>query len=156
MVLLQFLIVIHVLAAIIGIGPTFFGHVLLRKEQSVQELRHSLATVKKLEIFPKVGGSLAVITGFILYFVGDYGSFMQLWLIGTLILYILIQLIVIVMVGPKSKKLRKYLADPNTARLDALPDQYRKSFNKINQWYWLASTMGVLIFIFMILKPASF
>lgn len=107
MVLLQFLIVIHVLAAIIGIGPTFFGHVLLRKEQSVQELRHSLATVKKLEIFPKVGGSLAVITGFILYFVGDYGSFMQLWLIGTLILYILIQLIVIVMVGPKSKKIKK-------------------------------------------------
>lgn len=143
------------LTAIIGIGPTFFGHVLLRKEQSVAELRTSLGTVKKLEVFSKIGGILAVITGFILYVMGDYGEFSQLWLLGSLILYIIILTIVMGLVGPKLKKLRSYLADPNTARLDALPSKYRQSFTMINHCYWITSTLILLIFILMIVKPSG-
>ncbi|TFB22838.1 DUF2269 family protein [Filobacillus milosensis] len=151
----QTLVLIHILSAIIGVGPTFFAHVLFRKEQSISELRSSLSMFKKLEIFPKIGGTLAVITGIILYFIGEWGAFTQLWLLGTLILYILIQILIIAFIGPKSKKLRLYLSDPTTGRLDVLPSEYKKMFYQANRLFWLASTMGVLIFILMILKPSG-
>jgi uncharacterized membrane protein len=75
---------VHVLSAIIGIGPTYAFLVVLRKNQSVQELRSSLKMGIILELFLKILGSLAVVTGLVLFFVGDYGQFTQLWLIGSL------------------------------------------------------------------------
>ncbi|RPF53335.1 DUF2269 family protein [Aquisalibacillus elongatus] len=151
----QTLVLVHVLSAILGVGPTFFGHVLFRKEQSLAELRNSLMMFKRLEIFPKIGGTLAVITGLILYYMGSWGTFVQLWLLGTLILYIAIQILMIGFVGPLSKKLGTYLSDPTTSKLDALPAKYQKTFSKINKIFWTVSTMGVLIFVLMILKPAG-
>ncbi|WP_369404807.1 DUF2269 family protein [Piscibacillus salipiscarius] len=114
----------------------------------------SLKTFKKLEFFPKIGGSLAVITGIILYFVGDWGEITQLWLLGSLVLYILIQVLMIGFIGRYTRKLRTYLSDPNRTKLDALPKEYQSIFNRANQWFWIASSMGVLIFVLMILKPA--
>ncbi|MFC0274083.1 hypothetical protein ACFFIX_22300 [Metabacillus herbersteinensis] len=38
--MIKVLVLIHVLSAIIGVGPTFFAHVLTRKKQSVEQLRH--------------------------------------------------------------------------------------------------------------------
>ncbi|WP_277674020.1 DUF2269 family protein [Piscibacillus halophilus] len=151
----QTLMVIHIMSAIIGIGPTFFAHVLFKKEQSMQELRNALTMFKKLEVFPKIGGTLAVITGLILYYMGNFGTFAQLWLLGTLILYIIIQILTIGFVGRYTKKLNTYLSDPNRAKLDALPEEYQKVFNRTNLTFWIVSTLGVIIFILMILKPAG-
>lgn len=52
---MEYLILIHIISAIIGIGPTYFGHVLLRQNQSLEELRTSLKLAGKLELFPKIG-----------------------------------------------------------------------------------------------------
>jgi uncharacterized membrane protein len=41
---MKILVLIHVLSAIIGVGPTFFAHVLLRKKQTLEELRMSLVS----------------------------------------------------------------------------------------------------------------
>jgi uncharacterized membrane protein SirB2 len=106
---MKWLILIHALAAIIGVGPTFFGHVLFRKKQSFEELKSSLAISKKLEYFPKIGGTIAVVTGFILFFIGNYGSFMQLWLMGSLVLYVLIQITAIFFVTPTANKLSEWV-----------------------------------------------
>ncbi|MGP4073531.1 DUF2269 family protein [Piscibacillus sp. B03] len=149
------LVLVHVLSAIIGVGPTFFAHVLFKKDQSVAELSNSLQTFKKLEFFPKIGGTLAVITGLVLYFMADWGAFTQLWLLGTLVLYIVIQVIMIGFIARYTGKLRAFLSDPNRAKLDALPEGYQKVFNKTNKLFWFVSTMGVAIFILMILKPAG-
>jgi hypothetical protein len=69
------ILILNVLSAIIGVGPTFFGHVLTRKKQSVQELRFSLNLWKYLEFFPKIGGTIAVLSGFILIITGNYDHF---------------------------------------------------------------------------------
>jgi uncharacterized membrane protein len=71
---LNILVLVHVLSAIIGIGPVFFGHVLLRKGQSLNQLKSSLALSKLLEMFPKILGSLAVVTGILLAWLGDTAS----------------------------------------------------------------------------------
>jgi uncharacterized membrane protein len=149
---MKVLILIHVLAAIIGIGPTYFGHILLRKNQSVQQLKHGIVLMAKLNYFPKVGGTLAVLTGILLVIFGPY-SFMQLWLVGSLVLYIIIQIIVIGLMDPVSKKLAAWVLDPANANADKLPEEQNNQLIKVNNLFYSASAVGLLLFIFMIWKP---
>ncbi|MGM0845144.1 MAG: DUF2269 family protein [Bacillota bacterium] len=152
--MMEFLVLLHVLSAIIGVGPTFFAHVLTRKKQTADQLRHTLALGAQLEFFPKIGGTIAVITGLILFFAGEYGAFTQVWILGSLILYVLIQIIVIGFVTPVSSKLRKWLDAPeNAAVTGKLTEEAQGYLNKLNGYFYLASLLGVILFIFMILKP---
>lgn len=150
---MKWLVLIHVLSAIVGVGPTFFAHVLLRRKQSIAELRQSLALGKKLEFFPKIGGTLAVLTGLALILIEDYGQFTQLWLIGSLILYVIIQVIVVGVAAPRSKKLAAWVFDPGNAKAESLPAAQLSLLSQVNGWFYAASGCGLLLFIFMILKP---
>jgi uncharacterized membrane protein len=150
---LKFLILIHVLSAIIGVGPTFFSHVLFRKNQTVKELKSSLALGKHLEKFPKIGGSIAVLTGILLIFLNDYGSFMKLWLIGSLAIYICIQIIVIGFGAPASKKLVQWVFNPENDHHEEIPQEQKQILAKVSNIFYVASSLGVLLFIFMIVKP---
>jgi hypothetical protein len=150
---LKLLVLLHILSAIIGVGPTFFGHVILRRKQSLDELRSSLRVGRRLEPFPKIGGSIAVLSGLLLIWLGDYGSFMQLWLFGSLILYIIIQIVAIGYAVPMQKKLAKWVLDPANQQVKELPNEQRNTLVKASNFYYLASAGGVILFIFMIMKP---
>ncbi|MBB6674100.1 DUF2269 family protein [Cohnella nanjingensis] len=150
---MKWLVLVHILSAILGVGPVFFSHVLLGPRQSANELRHSIRLFKTLELFPKIGGSLAVLTGLALVFIGDYGRFMQLWIFGSLVLYILIQIIVIGFVAPAAKQLSTWLNDPSNRKADALPPEQQAFWMRANKLFWMASTLGTLLFAFMIMKP---
>jgi uncharacterized membrane protein len=100
-------------------------------------------------------GTLAVVSGITLFLVGSYGSFTQLWLIGSLILYILIQIIVIGFLGRISPQLEKWLADPTSQSLQDLPAEQIKLQNKLSNYLNMASILAILLFIFMILKPTG-
>jgi uncharacterized membrane protein len=150
---LKFLILIHVLSAIIGVGPTFFSHVLFRKNQTVKELKSSLALGKHLEKFPKIGGTIAVLTGILLISLNDYGSFTKLWLVGSLVIYICIQIIVIGFGAPASKKLVQWVFNPENDHHEEMPQEQKETLTKVSNIFYLASSLGVLLFVFMILKP---
>ncbi|RED51821.1 MULTISPECIES: DUF2269 family protein [Cohnella] len=150
---MQWLVLIHVLSAIMGIGPTFFGHVLVRINQTPEQLRHSLKLAGRLDFFPKVGGSLAVITGILLIVLNDYGTFTQLWLVGSLVLYVLIQIVVIGFVAPSQKRLAQWVFDEANLNKSELPWEQRKILAKANSMLYVASSMGLVLFVFMILKP---
>jgi uncharacterized membrane protein len=150
---LKVLVLIHVLSSILGVGPTFFAHVLLRKGQSLEELRTSLKLGKILEFFPKVGGTVAVLSGILLLIIGSYGGFDQLWIIASLIAYICIQFIVVGLAAPVQKKLAAWVFDPINLKADNLPQLQKSALTKVSNLFYIASTLGVLLFIFMILKP---
>jgi uncharacterized membrane protein len=151
---MKVLILIHVLSAIIGVGPTFFVHLLTRPDKDVDELRISMKYSRLLEFFPKIGGSIAVLTGIALFLLGEYGSFTQIWLLGSLILYILIQIIVIGFITPPTKKVNEWLGRPENLELTgAPPEEIQTALTSIHRRFYLASSLGVLLFIFMILKP---
>jgi uncharacterized membrane protein len=150
---MQLLILIHVLSAIIGIGPTFFSHVLLRKNQSLEELRASLKLAHRLELFPKIGGSIALLTGLLLVIIGNYGTFQQLWIIGSLVAYALIQIIVIAFIAPRQKKLSGWALDIANRNEKTFPDEQRSLFVKVSNMYYAPTAIGVILFILMIIKP---
>jgi len=153
---MELLILIHVLSAIIGVGPTFFGHVLTRPSQTVEELRASYRFFKYLELFPKIGGTIAVLSGIVLYLIGNYGSFTQLWLIGSLVLYILIQIIVIGFITPKQKIIANWLNDEKNKEVEMLDLEILVAQKQVNTRFYFASALGVTLFIFMIIKPIIF
>ncbi len=151
---LKWLILIHVLSAIIGIGPTYFGHMLFRKKQTVQELRFSANMSRQLEYFPKIGGTVAVLSGLALVIIGNYGSFTQLWLIGSLILYVIIQIVVIGFMAPPVKKLSQWVNDPANQTAVGLPAEQQSWIGTIHSMNTIAAVLGTVLFVFMILKPA--
>lgn len=151
---MKWLILVHVLSSIIGIGPTFTFHLLLHNRQSVQELKHSLKIAKILELFPKILGSIAVLTGLILVSLKDYGSFTQLWIVGSLILYIFIQMIVIGFISPSTKKLWMWVNDSSTPDTQDLPEPQQDLLNRVHYLTFLVSAIGILLFVFMIMKPS--
>jgi uncharacterized membrane protein SirB2 len=150
---MKWLVLLHVLSAIIGVGPTFFSHVLLRKNQNVSELRQSMKLVKRLEIFPKVGGSIAVLSGLALILLNDYGTFLQTWLIGSLILYILIQIVAAGIIPRKSKRLAELVESHATAKDPTDEKEIHAHLHFVSKWMYVATTLGTLLFIFMIMKP---
>lgn len=150
---MEWLVFIHVLSAIIGIGPTFFGHVLMRNNQSLEQLRHSLKLSGRLDLFPKVGGTIAVISGILLISLNDYGSFTQLWLVGSIVLYVLIQVVVIGFLAPTQKSLARWVFDPENATQAVLPPEQKATLARANSMLFSATLLGLVLFSFMILKP---
>lgn len=150
---LNAVVLVHVLAAIIGIGPTYFTHVLLRKGQTLGQLRQSVKLAKTLEFFPKILGSLAVVTGLLLAWLGDNYGFDLFWIYGAIVLYVLIQIVVIGFMAPQAAKATALLEaskdDPNGP---ASPD-INAAIARTNAITYVASAMGVLLFLFMFFKP---
>jgi len=149
----KWLVLIHVLSAIIGIGPTFFGHVLVRNNQTLEQLRHSMKLAGKLDFFPKIGGSIAVITGILLISLNNYGSVTQIWILGSLILYVLIQILVIGFAAPAQKRVAQWLFDSANLSKSELPQEQRFHLSRANAMLYAASAMGLVLFVLMIIKP---
>jgi uncharacterized membrane protein len=151
---MEVLILVHVLSAIIGIGPTFFSHVLLRKNQSLEELRASLRLAGRLELFPKIGGSLALVTGLVLVWIGEYGKFAQSWIIGALVAYACIQILVIGVIAPRQKKLASWVMDIANRNEKTFPEDQRRLFVNVSNLYYAPTVLGVVLFVLMIIRPS--
>ncbi|WNS75740.1 DUF2269 family protein [Bacillus sp. DTU_2020_1000418_1_SI_GHA_SEK_038] len=149
---MKWLVLIHVLSAIIGVGPTYFGHIFLRKKQSIGELKQSLMLSKKLEYFPKIGGTIAVLTGIALVVLSSL-SFTELWILASILLYIGVQIVVVGFIAPVTKQLSAWLQDPTLPDHEPLPEPQSAYLGKANRLYYVASGLGTLLFILMILKP---
>lgn len=150
---MEWLVVIHVISAVLGLGPAFAFPLMLRKASAVGEMKRNVQQVSELEVFPKVFGSLAVLSGLALFFIGAYGSFVQIWIIGSLAVYVVIEILVIGWMAPATKMLLKKM----DAFLDAggaEPDsELVKLYARVRNLHVWAGILGLAIFILMIAKP---
>ncbi|GGG16706.1 DUF2269 family protein [Paenibacillus abyssi] len=149
---MEWLVLIHVLSAIIGVGPTFFGHVLFRNRQTIGELKQSYKLGSKLDFFPKIGGGIAVLSGIALVIWSGMG-FGHFWIIASIILYIAIQIVAVGIIMPMSKKMNIWLQETKLSDSHFPPAPQAALLNKVNKLYYVCSALGTLLFIMMILKP---
>ncbi len=152
--LIALLVTIHVLSAVIGIGPTFFFPALLRPALSVPELRGTLAIGLRLARYPQVGGPVALLSGIGLVFASDTHLFGQIWIRGSLVLFIVIQVLVVGVGVPATKKLGLWLSDPSHADAIALPPEVDAHYRRVRRVHAVASVLGTALFALMILKPS--
>ncbi|WP_135555297.1 DUF2269 family protein [Paenibacillus cymbidii] len=143
------LVTIHVLSAVLGIGPTYFGHILLRKNQSREQLLDSLALFGRLNYFPKIGGTLAVVSGILLVALSDW-QFSELWILASLGLYVVIQIMVVGVLGRMMNRLAQSLsAVSNVVQADSLT-----LLSQANRVYYTVSALGLVLILLMVVKPA--
>jgi len=148
------LVTIHVLSAVIGIGPTYFFPALFRPALSPPELRGALTIGQRLARYPQVGGTLALLSGIGLVFASDTRLFGQTWIWGTLVLFALIQGIVMGVGLPATKKLGRWLSDPGNSDAKALPPEVNAHYQRLRMAHSVAAVLGTVLFALMILKPS--
>lgn len=154
---MKWLILIHVLAAILGFGPTFVFPLLLRNTSSLEEMKQNLRLVARLEMFPKIFGTLALVSGLVLFWLGSYGTFLQIWLLGTLLVFIVIEVLIVGFLSPTVKKLEASMANREAAAaseaLEAPSPQLAGLYGRVRNLHAWATVLGTVILILMILKP---
>lgn len=149
---MKWLVFIHVAAAIIGIGPTFFMHVCFRKKQTVGELKQSFSVMNYLMPFPKIVGTIAVLSGILLVILTGW-QFADFWIWGSLAVYVATQIMVIGVATPAMNKANAALSALKSADSEALPSYLQSAVQRINKYLYLISTFALLIILMMVIKP---
>jgi uncharacterized membrane protein SirB2 len=150
---MKWLILLHVVSAILGIGPTLAFPMLLRAEPSVREMGRALEQVTRLEMFPKVFGTLAVVSGAVLFWLGSYGPFLQAWIAGSLLLFIAVEVLVVGFLNPAAKKLQSSLDASNDAAEEKAPSVISAMYAKVRNLHMWATILSMVIVILMVWKP---
>ena len=150
---MMWLIVVHVVSAVLALGPAFAFPWMLRPTTSAAEMESSLDLVDRLETFPKLFGTVAVLSGLALVFLGSYGSFAQMWIAGSLLLFIAVQALVIGWMGPAAKQLRRSLAETGGAVQREATAAACALYARVRRYHAAAGVLSLLILILMIVKP---
>jgi Predicted integral membrane protein (DUF2269). len=142
---MQWLVAVHVVSAFLGIGPTYFGHFLFRKNQQPEQLRQAIGYFQALNYFPKIGGSIAVLSGIGLVAWTGW-RFSDLWIAASIVLYVVIQAVAIGILGPRVGRLAKALHEGDEFKVPALVKEANQLFNVV-------SALGIVLILLMIVKP---
>jgi uncharacterized membrane protein len=148
-----FLVLIHVLSAVIGVGPTYFFPALLRPRLAPSELRGALETSRRLARYPQIGGPVAVLAGVGLVCAVDTHLFAQKWIIGSIALFVVIQAIVMSVAVPAMKRLGAWIHAPGNAEAQAFPPEIQALYDRLRGAHTVTAALGVALFGLMILKP---
>jgi uncharacterized membrane protein len=150
---MEWLVLLHVLGAVFGLGPAYAFPFILRKTASAAEMEKSLALVTRLETFPKIFGTIAVLSGLALFWLGSYGAFMQVWIFGTLLVYVAIEVLIIGFLAPAVKKLLASLAGLDGKAREDVPSSVSAMYARVRNLHLWASVLSLVIIAFMVLKP---
>lgn len=145
----NFLLLVHVLAAIIGVGAAFAFPVIMSAFTNVSQLKFTLGIMKKLDLFPKIGGLILLITGLIMGFMSPT-YFTHVWFTGSLVLYIIIESL---MIGVVDRKLKPVVPIVMNAEGGEIPNEF-KDFSKATAPIQMTvHGLALIIIILMSVKP---
>ncbi|MDH6426335.1 MULTISPECIES: DUF2269 family protein [Paenibacillus] len=145
----KLVVVIHVIASIVGIGPVFVLPILTSSAKTGSQLRFVFGLMKKINRFPKTGGITLIVTGILLMIIDKMGLSV-LWLNLSLLFFIVIEVIIIGMVEPRLKKLTQLVM---TSEGEEIPDGYTTAMNKIAPLEAAVHVLTIVIIILMVVKP---
>jgi uncharacterized membrane protein len=148
-VVLGILVVLHVLAAIVGIGPAFILPLLGKSAKSGSQLRFVFGIIQKVNNFPKIGGITLLVTGILLMVVSKIG-FSLMWLNLSLLLFVIIEVIIIGFIEPRMKKVARLIM---TSEGDSIPAGFADSMKRIAPLEGTVHLLTFLIIILMVVKP---
>lgn len=150
---MEWLVLLHVVSAVVGLGPAYAFPMILKTEKSLVELKRMAELVSRLEILPKIFGMLTLLSGLLLVWLGNYGTFFTLWIAAALILFILAEVVIIGFLTPAAKKL--------SATLDQLTEQGETETNlqtlgllaKVRNYHFTSCVLVLVIIALMVVKP---
>ncbi|MBW5446054.1 DUF2269 family protein [Cohnella sp. CFH 77786] len=150
---MEWLVLVHVLSAVLGLGPAFAFPFVMRKAETHQEMLRTVLLVNRLEMFPKIFGTLAVLSGLLLFWLGSYGSWLQVWILGTLLVYVAIEVLVVGFLNPAASKLQRVLVAQESVGAREGSAAAIQLYGRVRALHLWAGILGVAIFALMVLKP---
>lgn len=149
MSLYQFLVLIHVLSAILGMGPGFIMIYVVTKATNMIELKHAYFIRNRLHVFVMVGGTLLLLSGLALGVLNTI-LFSATWYITSLILFIIALAFGPLVLSPLAKPIK--LLIKNTTN-NEIPKEYKVLAKRLFFYERIENIIFIIIIILMILKP---
>lgn len=149
MSLYKLLVMIHIISAIIGLGPGFIMTYIVTKADNMTELRHAYWLRKRIHLFVMVGGTTLVFTGLWMGMINPY-LFKQGWYVVSLILYLTVLGAGPTLLASRIKPIRKILAEHEHEDIPEAYEQFAKEL-----FFYERITNGILavIIVLMVMKP---
>lgn len=145
----ELLVFIHVFSAILGMGPGFFMIYIVKKAQTMTELRHAYFIRNRLHIFVMIGGTLLLITGLWMGFLNT-SLFTQGWYVVSLLLFLTGLAFGPIVLSPRSKPVKKLLKEHAG---EDIPNEYYTLSNKLFFYERMENGIFLIVIALMILKP---
>lgn len=145
----SFLLLIHVLSAILGLGPGFVMIYIVTKATTMTELRHAYLIRNRLHRFVMVGGTLLLLSGLAMGSIRPY-LFHAGWYVTSLVLFLIALGFGPVVLSPRSKPIKVLL---KTHTGDKIPEEYYELAQKLFFYERLENVIFIAIIVLMILKP---
>lgn len=118
--LYRILLVVHVISAILGLGPGFIMIYVVTKAKTMTELRHAYFIRNRLHNFVMVGGTLLLLTGLAMGAMRPY-LFNMGWYVISLVLFLVALGFGPVILSPRSKPIKSLLSNHPG---DDIPTEY--------------------------------
>jgi len=149
MTIYRLLVLIHILSAILGLGPGFMMIYIVTKANTMTELRHAYSIRNRLHIFVMVGGSLLLITGLAMGAINPY-LFQMGWYVTALTLFLIALGFGPVALSPRSKPIKALL---KSHKDDDIPEEYYRLAGKLFFYERIENVIFLVIIVLMVLKP---
>lgn len=150
MTLYQFLLIIHILSAIIGLGPGFVMIYLVTYAQTMEQLRYSYQLRHRVHIFVMIGGVGLLVTGIWMGLLNRV-LLTQGWYLMSLILYLIALAMGPLVLKRLSTPIKAFLSEPQVH--DGIPQTYKQMAQKLFFYERIEMIIFIIIIILMVWKP---
>lgn len=148
-ILFKFLLTIHILGAICGLGATFASPFVMKSARNVRSAFTAHMVNSKIENLAKIGSISLLASGLVMGFIHPY-LFTSGWYIASIVLYILAQPIVVYIL-PRYK--RAMLEILEQSKGEDLPSEYIQIANKTKPFTSTTFFLLILLVFLMVFKP---
>ncbi|QCJ42879.1 DUF2269 family protein [Bacillus sp. S3] len=149
MTLYTFILLIHIVAAVVGLGATFGMPVLMGKVKNVSQAKFALLVSQGTEKLAKIGSITLLITGIIMAIIHPE-LFKEIWYIASIVIYIAVQPIAAGIL-PKKAKLQIEVLEKHQG--EELPEEYKKLAKQAIPLNNILHMAAILLIILMTIKP---
>lgn len=144
------MVVVHIISAILGMGPGFFLTQIVLTAKTMAELRHAYIIRRRLHLFVMIGGILLLVTGLIMGAIRPF-LFTTGWYVISLILYLIALAFGPFILKPVTKPIYVLLKEHKGKDI---PPTYRKYEEKLLFYERIINIIFIVIILLMIIKPS--
>jgi len=149
MTVYSLILLIHIIAAVCGLGATFALPIIMKLPKTVSQAKFAFEINEKVEVLAKIGSFTLLGTGLLMGFL-NLSLFKEIWFDASLAIYILIQPIVAKILPDKIALQMKTLEDHEE---EALPEEYKTIAKQMIPYNNIAHIAAIVLIILMTLKP---
>lgn len=145
----EVLVFIHIVSAIVGLGPGFMMIYVVTKANTMTELRHAYFIRNRIHIFVMVGGTLLLLTGILMGMIRPY-LFKEMWFSLSLVLFLIALTVGPTILSPLAKPIKQMLLEQNG---ELIPNSYYHLVKKLFFYERMTNILFLVIIALMIVKP---